>query len=91
MTDIDYFEVERKLDRVAGEAHNAVYGFVRGLRDGSPYTMDRCRELGLALTRVMHYIKHDESKHQVLLPNAINELKELEQRWRDKGHRLPYE
>lgn len=91
MIDIDYSEVERKLKKVVGEAHIAVHGWVRGLRDGSPYTMDRCRELGLALTRVMHYIKHDESKHQVLLPNAINELKELEQEWRDKGNRLPYE
>ena len=92
MIDIDWLEVERKLKSVTGLAHTAVHGWVRGLRDGSPYTIDRCRELGLALTAVIHYIKRDETQKQILLQKAINELATIEQeKWRDKGHRLPYE
>lgn len=90
MINIDYFEVQRKLDKVAGEAHTAVYGWVRGLRDGSPYTMDRCRGLGLALTEVMYFIKHDDTTQQARLQLAINKLAKLEQECRDRGNRLPY-
>ena len=87
----EVFALNQKLDRVVGEAHTAVRGWCIGLRDGSPYTIDRCRVLGLAITKVIYYRKKDTSKNLVKLHVAVNELEALEKEYREKGNRLPYE
>lgn len=87
----EIFETQRKLARVEGEAHVAVRGWCYGLRDGSPYTMDRCRRLGLAIVEVIHYLKRDDSTDRGRLRKAVEKLDAIERDCREKGNRLPYE
>jgi transcriptional regulator with XRE-family HTH domain len=77
-----------KLARVIGESHNAVRGYVLGLRDGSPCTLEKCRELGIAISSLIYY-RTTESK--VHIEEAEAKLAEVEEKWRDKGHSLPYD
>lgn len=81
--------LQTKLDLVIGEAHTAVKGYVVGYRDGSQSTLERCRELGQAISASMY---HRQSGHADARVKTADEfLAIVEKKWRDKGHRLPYD
>jgi len=81
-------ELKMKFNRVLGLAYTAVHGCMTGCRDGSPYTFDRC----VALGQVLRYaISHVTGSTPLALEVALKAVETEEQKWVEKGNKLPYD